>query len=168
MRYAPRGGGPWRRAWVRGALLAVLALASASLAHAAAETPPPSPTVVPLLRMLAGVAGIGLLALGLTTWARRRRIERTGADHRIEILAMRSLGPRQRVALIEVAERRFLIGIAGDAIRPIAELCVPESFDDAMQGTWAEPAEPPPSAGPREVEGRGAAHGIGPFEGLDA
>jgi flagellar biogenesis protein FliO len=167
-----RRAAPAARAIAGGCAVAV-ALGLASAAHAAPEagSTPSSPTLEPLLRMLAAVVGIALCALGLATWARRRRIQKSGVDHRIDVLAMRSLGPRHRVALIEVGERRFLVGLSGDGIRPIAELDGGD-FDRQLETALPEVA-PPPVASDRSrgtspvAEASPIGSGIGRFEGLD-
>ena len=114
-----------------------------------------SPTIEPLIRMVLALAAIGVAAWAIGAWARKRRVDRNGTDYKIEVLAMRSIGPRQRLALIEVAERRLLVGIGADSIRPIAELSDPLSFAAVLDPS--ENAEPAP-----EILGA-----IGRFEGLD-
>lgn len=143
-----------RRAIALGPL--AMALLLAVPVHAE-ETPGAlaSPTVEPLIRMVLALAAIGAAAWAIGAWARKRRVDRNGTDYRIEVLAMRSIGPRQRLALIEVAERRLLVGIGADSIRPIAELSDPLGFDAVLDpGEGAEPAP--------EILGA-----IGRFEGLD-
>jgi len=123
-----------------------------SVAHIA------SPTIEPLIRMALALAAIGAAAWALGVWARRRRISRTGTDFRIDVLALRNLGPRQRLALIEVADRRLLIGLSNDAIRPIADLSETLQFERELerQLPGEESDEPAP-----------VLSGIGRFEGLD-
>ena len=132
------------------ALVAQVARAQDSTASIA------SPTVEPLLRMALALLAIGLAAWAVGVWARRRRIHRTGTDWRIDVLALRSLGPRQRLALVEVAERRLLIGLGPDSIRPIADLTDPLGFDGQLD---------------RQLEGDGNTpellSAVGRFEGLD-
>jgi len=141
-------------------LLACAVLACAPLAWAQDATEPhiSSPTIEPLLRMGLAVAAIGAAAWALGAWAKRRRIGRTGTDIKIDVLALRSLGPRQKLALIEVADRRFLIGVSGDAIRPIAELGETLPFERDLSDELQ-----------RDAEGERPAllGAIGRFEGLD-
>jgi len=150
---------------VAASLVLVLVLGVASPARCAGdeETRTPavqitSPTIEPLLRMGLALFAMGVAAWGLGAWARRRRIVRSGTDYRIDVLALKSLGPRQRIALIEVAERRFLVGIGADQIRPIADLS--ESIDFERQVATELAREEADERTP-------LLDSIGPFEGLD-
>jgi flagellar protein FliO/FliZ len=142
-------------------LLAALIAALPALSRAAEEAPPPafaSPTFEPLLRLGIALAAILCAAWGLGMLARRRRVARGIADARIDVLAMRSLGPRQRVALLEVGDRRLLVGIGSDSIRTLADLSDSLRFEQELEGQSGA-GEP---AAPSELVGA-----IGRFEGLD-
>lgn len=133
-----------------------------ALARAAEEAPAPapfaSPTFEPLLRLGIAVAAILAAAWALGMLARRRRLARGIADARIEVLAMRSLGPRQRVALLEVGDRRLLVGIGSDSIRTLADLSETMRFEHELEG----------QSGAGEPEAQAEMVGaIGRFEGLD-
>ncbi len=143
-------------------LLALLIAALPALSRAAGEAPAPasfaSPTFEPLLRLGIAVAAILCAAWGLGMLARRRRLARGIADARIAVLAMRSLGPRQRVALLEVGDRRLLVGIGSDSIRTLADLSDALRFEQELEGQSGS-GEP---AAQSDLVGA-----IGRFEGLD-
>lgn len=130
------------------------------LARAAEDAPAPapfaSPTFEPLLRLCIALGAILCVAWALGMLARRRRLARGIADARIDVIAMRSLGPRQRVALLEVGDRRLLVGIGSDSIRTLADLSDTLRFEHELEGQSGsgEPAQP-------------ELGGIGRFEGLD-
>ena len=136
---------------------ALVALAGAGVA-AAEETPPAfaSPTIEPLIRMGLFVAVLGAVAWGLSRWARSRQIAKGGDDARIDVLAVRNLGPRHRVAVVEVGHRRFLLGLGGEAISSVAELTDPIRFSETLDGLGTGEDDTQPELG-----------GIGRFEGLD-
>ena len=139
-------------------LLPLLALLPA-LARAADDAPAPfaSPTFEPLVRLGVALAAILGSAWGLGMLARRRRLARGIADARIDVLAMRSLGPRQRVALLEVGDRRLLVGIGSDSIRTLADLSDSLRFEQELDG----------QSGAGEPAAQSELGGIGRFEGLD-
>ncbi len=149
-----------RRSWLVVTATCVACAPALLRAQESASSSPTitSPTIEPLMRMGLALVAIGIAAWAVGAWARRRRILKTGTDHRIEILALRSLGPRQRLALVEVGERRFLIGVGGDQIRPIADLSDSIDFERQVAAELErdeEPGQPPMLTG------------IGRFEGLD-
>lgn len=142
-------------------LLAALIATLPALARAAEDAPAPafaSPTFEPLLRLGIALAAILCTAWGLGMLARRRRLARGIADARIDVLAMRSLGPRQRVALLEVGDRRLLVGIGSDSIRTLADLSDSLRFEQELEGQSGagDPAAQSDLVG-----------AIGRFEGLD-
>jgi len=91
-----------------------------------------SPTVGPLLRMLAGVGIVCAAASGLAYWARRRRVALGGTNATIQVMAARSLGPRHRLAVVEVGGRTLLLGVGGDGINLLADLTDPIAFGEAL------------------------------------
>jgi len=147
---------------VRGALTSALALLPALAGAAddgtAAPAPFASPTLEPLLRLTLALACILAVAWAVGMLARRRRLARGLADTRIDVLAMRSLGPRHRVALLEVGERRLLVGIGADSIRTLADLSDSLRFEQELEGQSEERGSEPQS----DLLGA-----IGRFEGLD-
>ncbi len=114
----------------------------------------PSPTAVPLAKLVGAVVVVSLLGWGLTAWSRRRNRLSPGGE-RIEVVARRSLGARHHVAIVDAGGRRLLIGFAGDRITPLADLTDERIFREELA---------------RELPGNGATDpvGIGRFEGLDA
>jgi flagellar biogenesis protein FliO len=146
------------------AALALIGSASASLAEPV--TPDvaafPTPAREPFAKLALAVALVGAAGGGLAWWARRRMGPRGADSERIEVLARKSLGPRHHVALVEVAGRRLLIGMGGDAIATLAELGEEAEFAPAL----ARAAAPlGPDAAARDAD---LVAGVGRFEGLDA
>ena len=141
--------------------LALLSACLPALAAAAEDAPPApfaSPTFEPLVRLCLALTAILAAAWGLGMLARRRRLARGIADARIDVLAMRSLGPRHRVALLEVGDRRLLVGLGADSIRTLADLSDALRFEQELAGQSGEAAQG------TQTELVGA---IGRFEGLD-
>ena len=75
------------------------------------------------------------------------------------MLASRSLSPRHRIALIEVADRRLLVGMGTDAIATLADLSDAPGFAAELEKRL--PSE-------ERQDGEKLLDVIGRFEGLDA
>lgn len=148
---------------------ALICAATLVLAAGAASADPtvdvaafPTPAREPFAKLALAVALVGAAGGGLAWWARRRMGPRGAESERIEVLARKSLGPRHHVALVEVAGRRLLIGMGGDAIATLAELDEAPEFAPAL----AHAAAPlGPGAASRDAD---LVAGVGRFEGLDA
>jgi flagellar biogenesis protein FliO len=147
--------------------LAVVAVMGVGLAAAAEPVQRdvaafPTPAREPFAKLALAVALVGAAGGGLAWWARRRMGPRGADRERIEVLARKSLGPRHHVALVEVAGRRLLIGMGGDAIATLAELDEAPEFAPAL----AHAAAPlGPGAAARDAD---LVASVGRFEGLDA
>lgn len=144
------------------ALLAALLLALSTPAFAdepvRAVTPVaasfPTPLAGTLARVLAALAVITGAGATLTWWTRKRRGIGSSTGSRIQVIASRAIGPRHQVVLIEVGERRLLLGTAPDSVRALADLSEVEPFAAQLL---------------RELpESETAARRAGAFEGLDA
>jgi flagellar biogenesis protein FliO len=104
------------------------------------------------------VAGIGAIGWGASSYARRRRSV-SGVDlARIDVLAVRSLGGSHRLAVVEVGDRRLLVGMGKETIASIADLTDAPAFEETLQREL--PAE-------RRDDGKQLLQSIGRFEGLD-
>lgn len=160
------------------ALLAALLLATAGAALAEEPAPAPgaqtaalgtralpevasfpTPLAGTLARVLAALAAITGAGAGLAWWSRRRRGLAGRASHRIQIVASRAIGPRHQLVLVEVGERRLLLGTAPESVRALADLTEIEAFSAQLARELPESER----AERRELVG-----GIGAFEGLDA
>jgi flagellar biogenesis protein FliO len=152
--------------------LAVPALAQERAPAAAAEEPGtararalpevasfPTPLAGTLARVLAALAAITGTGAGLAWWSRRRRGAAGGTSQRIQIVASRAIGPRHTLVLVEVGERRLLLGTAPESVRALADLTEIEPFAAQLARELPESER----AERRELVG-----GIGSFEGLDA
>jgi len=121
-----------------GPLALVLALQSSPAAGppspAPAERSFASPTVEPLLRMLGGVGLVCAALSGVAYWVRRRRVSTNGTSTTIQVMAARSLGPRHRLAVVEVGGRTLLLGVGSEAINLLADLTDPIAFGETLDG----------------------------------
>lgn len=70
-------------------------------------------------------AAILLLTLAATAahwWLRRRGLIPAAASNPIKLVATRSLGGKRSVAIVEVAEQRFLLGMTDEAVSLLSPL----------------------------------------------
>jgi flagellar biogenesis protein FliO len=118
----------------------------------------PAPTSSELLLRAVGISALVLGALWFgADWLRRRARARAGPRGTIEVIAMRGLGPRHRVALIEVGGARLLVGLSHDGICTLHDLSESAAFAPALA---RELPELEPGRDP-------ALANLGHFEGLD-
>jgi flagellar biosynthetic protein FliO len=115
------------------ALLLLWAAAPALGAEAARALPEaasfPTPLAGTLARVLAALAVITGTGAGLAWWSRKRRgISSSGAS-RIQVIASRAIGPRHQLVLVEVGERRLLLGTAPESVRALADLSEVAPFE---------------------------------------
>ncbi|MEO8135877.1 MAG: flagellar biosynthetic protein FliO, partial [Betaproteobacteria bacterium] len=119
------------------ALALPVALAWPALAIAAAD----AESVVDAGGMLRGLAGLGvvLALIVFAGWVLKRigGPQRFGATGPMRIIASQSLGTRERVVLLEVADQWLVIGVAPGNVRSLATM--PRGI------TAAAPAGPQPS-----------------------
>ena len=80
---------------------------------------PASPGTASLLRLGLGLAVVLALLFGLMVLLRRMGYGQGTASGAIEILASRSLGPRERVVLIRSGDRHLLLGVAPGRVAPL-------------------------------------------------
>lgn len=80
---------------------------------------PASPGTASLLRLGLGLAVVMVLLFGLMVLLRRMGYGQGTGSGAIEILASRSLGPRERVVLIRSGERHLLLGVAPGRVAPL-------------------------------------------------
>jgi flagellar biogenesis protein FliO len=92
----------------------------------------PTPLAGTLARVLAALAAITGGGAGLAWWSRRRRGRPGATSSRIQVLASRAIGPRHQVVLIEIGERRLLLGTAPESVRALADLSEVEPFADQL------------------------------------
>ena len=78
-----------------------------------------------LVRMMLGLILV-LLAIGVTAWLMRQffRIQ-PGAHGQLRILSGVSLGPREKVVLLQVGETQLLLGVAPGRIQTLHVLATP-------------------------------------------
>jgi flagellar biosynthetic protein FliO len=115
----------------------------------------PAPLFGPAARGLTALALVCGAAAALSWWTRRRRGGAQRADSRIRVLATRGLGPRHHLVLVEVGERRLLVGTSPQSVATLADL-------SELPGFAARLEREVPERDPELLAS------IGRFEGLDA
>lgn len=80
---------------------------------------PASPGTASLLRLGLGLVVVLALLFGLMVLLRRMGYGQGTGSGAIEVLASRSLGPRERVVLIRSGERHLLLGVAPGRVAPL-------------------------------------------------
>ncbi len=118
----------------------------------------PSPMAAPLARMFGILFVLCAAAAGLAWWSRRRRGIGPGNENKIQIVASRGIGPRHNLVLVEVGERRLLLGTGPETVSSLADLTEVPPFSEEL--ARALPAD--------RSGGEALAEVIGTFEGLDA
>ena len=117
-----------------------------------------SSTTDSLVRIVLAVGVVVLGCLGMVLWGSKRRQALAGGDLRIDLLAIKSLGPRHRVAVVQTGDRRLLVGMGNETIQTLADLSEAIEFAPELERRLAaEEKEAPPQLLNR----------IGSFEGLD-
>jgi flagellar protein FliO/FliZ len=93
----------------------------AAAAHAQTQAPAPAtgPSLTPLLFGL-------LLVLALipaAAWLLRRAgLAQSASNSGLRVVAQLALGPRDRIVIIEVADRRWMLGVSASGIRRLGTL----------------------------------------------
>jgi flagellar biogenesis protein FliO len=98
--------------------------------HGATASPAsfPTPLAGTLARVLGSLAVITGTGASLAWWSRKRRGIAGTTGSRIQVIASRAIGPRHQLVLIEVGERRLLLGTAPESVRTLADLSEVEPF----------------------------------------
>lgn len=119
-----------------------------------APTRPGMPGGPDMTRYLLVCGGL-IVAIGLLGWGMRRLLGsrfRPGASRRnLQVLEMLPLGGKRSLALVRCQERDFLVGLAEQGIRLVAELDPPapaagtrgSGFESSLEEALAEPPRPP-------------------------
>lgn len=117
MTHAPKSKRRSRAAM--GLALATSVLATPALVHAAAATPPEGPSLGPLIALFLFVLALIPIALWLL-----KRIQPTPLQSGVglKIVTQLSLGPRERVVVLEAGERWLLLGVTAASIQRIGTL----------------------------------------------
>lgn len=121
-----------RGAWLLAALLAV---SPAAMADNAGPIDPFSPSyIVQLVVSLAVVLGL-MFAL---VWLLKRfgRIDARSRNYPMKVLTQISVGPRERILLLEVGDRQMLVGVTQGGVEPLGWVDPPidPTAPDAPQG----------------------------------
>lgn len=98
-----------------------------------------APSVWPALA--AFVAVVALIPAAL--WALKRLQSGAGRSGRaVTLVGGLTLGPRERIAIVEAEGRRWMLGVTGQSISLLAELERPDPSDPAAQPAPASPGVP--------------------------
>jgi len=93
--------------------LGVLALATAAAQAQSGAPSADGPSFVPMALALVLVLGL----LGAALWVLRRAgFARRGGSGQLRLITQLALGPRERVVIVEVGERWWLLGVGGGAV----------------------------------------------------
>src|SRR5438094_606542 len=92
---------------------------------------PPDLSLTPFLAV-----GIVAVLAGAAVWWQRRR---TGAsrDDVIRLVATRTLGGKRLLAVVEVDQERFLLGLTDDSVTCVGRLASPSADDAGGRDTGA-------------------------------
>jgi flagellar protein FliO/FliZ len=94
-------------------------LAAAAHAQAPAAAPATGPSLTPLILGLVLV----LALIPLAAWVLRRTgLAQPGAASGLRVVAQLPLGPRDRLVIVEVGDRRWLLGVGASGIRRLGTL----------------------------------------------
>lgn len=93
-----------------------------------------APSVWPALAAFAAVIALIPIALWIL---KRLQAGNPGATRSITVTGGLSLGPRERIAIIETQGRRWMIGITGQSISMLAELDVSQPPENKSDGAGA-------------------------------
>lgn len=91
-----------------------------------------------VLQTLMGLGVVLLLILVVAWLARRSGSLAAAAGGPLKILAGRSLGPRERLVLVQVGEEQLLIGVAPGRVQTLHVLREPVSLEAVAAGGFAE------------------------------
>jgi flagellar protein FliO/FliZ len=114
------GPPPWFSRTPRPAFGAAAGLLAA-VAHAQTQAPAPAagPSLTPLLFGLVLV----LALIPAAAWLLRRAgLAKPGSTSGLRVVAQLALGPRDRIVIVEVADRRWLLGVSPSGIRRLGTL----------------------------------------------
>ncbi|MEW6271532.1 MAG: flagellar biosynthetic protein FliO [Thermodesulfobacteriota bacterium] len=92
---------------------------------------------LPLLALIALV--VLVIAVGAATWLRTRGT--SGASEAIRLVAVRAMGGKRLLAVVEVERQRFLLGLTDESVSCLARIsrepaCGADARDDAA-ASWA-------------------------------
>jgi flagellar protein FliO/FliZ len=106
----------------------VAALPGLAWAQQAARPAVEAPSMMPMFAALAVVLGI----LGAAVWVLRRAgVVPRAAGLPMRVLGQLALGPRERVVLIEVAGRGWLLGVGAGGVSRLGCLTLPPQAADS-------------------------------------
>lgn len=104
-------------------ILPLLLMTAAGSAHAAAQTTPAAPTSAgSLLQVLFGlIVVLGLMA-GAAWLLRRFGLNKTASTHTVKIIGGVSVGTRERVMVVEVADQWIVVGVAPGRVNALSTM----------------------------------------------
>jgi flagellar protein FliO/FliZ len=106
--------------------LVPLALCVAGSAHAAGQTVPGSASS--LLQVLLGMVVVLALLAGSAWLIRRLGLARPSAGSVVKVIGGASLGTRERIVLVEVADQWIVVGVAPGCVNALTTMPRQEGF----------------------------------------
>lgn len=123
---------------VPGLLVALLVVPAAG---GAAETTPSLPTpggAADLINVGGGLIAVIIMIIVLAFVYARTQGIRGGVDGVINIVASRSLGPKEKIVVVEVAHKQLLIGMTASSVQTLHVFDEPVAIAQAPPGGFAE------------------------------
>jgi len=114
-------------------VLPILIMTYQTQAWAAEAAPVVSPTGS-ILKMVMGLAVV-LAVLALVSWVVKRMMPATSQHSAIKVVGGTSVGSRERVVVLEVADRWLVVGVAQGQVNAIANL--EAGADQTLEATAA-------------------------------
>lgn len=120
-------------------LEATSAAESVSAAARTSTTTPLStaPTSLDLATTLGSLVLVIGLILGLAWLLKRMKVPALGQQKGMRIISQLTVGPKERIAVIQVGDEQFLIGITTQSIQTLAKLEKPLDDQELASGSFA-------------------------------
>lgn len=99
-----------------------------------------APSVWPALTAFVGVIALIPVALWLL---KRLQAGSVGPQRAVTLVGGLTLGPRERIAIVEAQGRRWMVGVTGHSISLLAELDRADAIAPSRDDAPAAPAFPP-------------------------
>lgn len=112
---------------------------SVSAAARTSTTTPLStaPTSLDLATTLGSLVLVIGLILGLAWLLKRMKVPALGQQKGMRIISQLTVGPKERIAVIQVGDEQFLIGITTQSIQTLAKLEKPLDDQELASGSFA-------------------------------
>lgn len=96
-----------------------------------------APTSLDLATTLGSLVLVIGLILGLAWLLKRMKVPALGQQKGMRIISQLTVGPKERIAVIQVGDEQFLIGITTQSIQTLAKLEKPLDDQELASGSFA-------------------------------